>query len=99
MDIIVESPRYNEMYLMRECGYKFWRDPRSGDSSFIRRLGRGYYPRFHIKVRRDKNRRLIFDLHFDSRRPLHHIGVRSYEDSESAVVQAEAARIRSLLVK
>jgi len=99
MEIIVENPRYNETYFMRDCSYKPWRDPRSGNTSFIRRLGRSYYPRFHIKARRGDNHSLIFDLHLDARRPMHRKGVRCYEDSESDVVQAEAARIRSLLAK
>ena len=99
MEIIVENPRYNETYFMRNCGYKPWRDPHSGVTNFIRRLGRGYYPRFHVKVRRDDNHSLIFDLHLDARRPMHRKGVRSYEDSESNVVRAEAVRIQGLLAK
>ena len=98
MEITVANPRYNEAHIMRRSGYKPWRDPRSGGSSFIRRLGRSYYPRFHVKTRREANN-LIIDLHLDARRPLHRKGVRSYEDEESRVVQAEAARIRGLLAR
>ncbi|MBU1177688.1 hypothetical protein KJ903_00545 [Patescibacteria group bacterium] len=99
MEIAITNPRFNESYIMRRCSYKPWRDPRNGDSSFIRRLGRSYYPRFHVKTRRDANNVLIFDLHLDARRPMHRQGVRSYEDEESQVVQAEAARIQSLLAR
>ncbi|MFH2105210.1 MAG: hypothetical protein ABII72_03160 [Parcubacteria group bacterium] len=99
MDITIQNPRFNETYLARRCGYKPWRDPRSGSMGYIRRLGRGYYPRFHIKTRRDPGAALVLDLHLDARRPMHRKGVRSFEDEESRVVQVEAARIQSLLAR
>lgn len=99
MEIHLENPRFNETNLMRRCGYKPWRDPRRGGISFIRRLGRSYYPRFHVKTRREAGRALIIDLHLDARRPMHRPGIRCYEDEESQVVQAEAARIQSLLAR
>ena len=43
--------------------------------------------------------KLIVDLHFDARRPMHIKGIRSYEDEESEVVQDEATRIKQYLVK
>lgn len=96
MEIKVENPRMNEKNIMRRCGYMPWRDPRSGEHSYIRRLGAGYYPRFHIKTR-NEGRALIFDLHLDSRRPMHKKGIRTYEDEESQVVSIEADRIKRFL--
>lgn len=96
MEIIAERFRQNEQHIMRRCGYMPWRDPRSGESSYIRRLGAGYYPRFHIKVKRH-NSSVIFDLHLDSRRPMHKKGIRTYEDEESVVVSSEADRIKAFL--
>ena len=96
MEIIAEKPRQNEQYIMRRCGYLSWKDPRSGESGYIRKLGAGYYPRFHIKVKR-LNSSIIFDLHLDSRRPMHKKGIRTYEDEESVVVSREADRIKANL--
>jgi hypothetical protein len=96
MEIIVEDSRQNDKYLMRKCGYMPWRNPRSGETSYIRKLGGGYYPRFHIKVRK-MGSRLIFDLHLDSRRPMHKIGIRTYEDEESRIVSSEADRIKKFI--
>jgi RNA 3'-terminal phosphate cyclase len=99
MKIKIEKPRYNVKYLMRRCGYTPWRDPRTGKERFIRRLGRGYYPRFHVKASYDNQYNLILDLHLDARRPMHKRGIRTYENVESEVVRREAERIRNLLAK
>ena len=96
MEIKVENPRQNEKYIMRKCGYMPWRDPRSGENSYIRRLGAGYYPRFHVKIKR-AGIAVIIDLHLDARRPMHKKGIRSFEDSESDIVIREAQRISNIV--
>ena len=82
---------------MRRLGYKPWRDPRSGQHSFIKRLGASYYPRFHAHSKYDQNNNLMIDLHFDWRRPMHKRGVKSTEGEESEVVQKEVERIKSII--
>lgn len=86
----------NPRNVMRSAGYKPWRNPMTGQESYIKRTGASYYPRFHILLKQDDNG-LVIDLHFDARRPLHKKGVKSYEDSESPVVQAEAERVRRFI--
>lgn len=88
----------NPMTLLRRCGYKPWRDPRSGKEAFIKRLSAAFYPRFHIFGIYEGDK-LVFDLHLDSRRPMHRKGVRSFEDEESPVVRQEADRIREVIEK
>lgn len=59
--------------LLRQAGYAFVRDHRTGHNSFMRALARGHYPRFHLYV--DENdQELIFNLHIDQKQP-------SYEGS------------------
>ena len=82
---------------MRKIGYRAWRDPRSGQHSFIRRLGASYYPRFHVIPRHDQDNNFMIDLHFDWRRPMHKKEVKSTEGEESDVVQREVERIKSIL--
>jgi len=96
MEIRIENPRQNEKYIMRKCGYMPWRDPRSGELGYIRRLGSGYYPRFHVKVLRQSNQ-IIFNLHLDSRRPMHKVGIRTYENEGSGIVLREADRIKTII--
>ena len=87
----------NYLVAMRTCGYKPWRNPKTGEQSFIKRTGAGFYPRFHCLMFQDREANVIIDLHFDKIRPMHKIGVRSYEDHESLVVQNEAERIAAIL--
>jgi len=85
--------------IMRRLGYKPWYDPRKRTEAFIRRMGASFYPRFHVFCYYSSDNKLIVDLHFDARRPMHIKGIRSYEDEESEVVQDEATRIKQYLVK
>lgn len=87
----------NALNIMRRIGYKDWRDPRSSQHSFIRRLGASYYPRFHAHPRYDQNNNFMIDLHFDWRRPMHKKGIKSTEGEESDVVQEEVERIKNIL--
>lgn len=84
---------------MRKIGYQPWRDPRSKTSSFIRHPGASYYPRFHAYPKYDQDNNFMIDLHFDWRRPMHKIGIKSTEGEESEVVQQEVDRIKSILDK
>ena len=87
---LTETPEF----VARRLGYKPWRNPKTGQKSFIRRTGASFYPRFHLLIKPSKKAvETIFDLHFDARRPMHKKGVRSFEDFESPVVQKEAKRI------
>jgi len=100
MQIKVENKtNVNYKVLMRRIGYKPWSDPRNRKEAFIRRTGAAFYPRFHIFCYYGNDNKLIVDLHFDARRPMHKQGIRSYEDEESEVVRNEAARISQILAK
>ncbi|NQU99133.1 MAG: hypothetical protein HQ538_00180 [Parcubacteria group bacterium] len=89
----------NPKVIMRRLGYKPWRDPRKREEAFIRRMGASFYPRFHVFCYYSSDNKLIIDLHFDARRPMHTKGVRCYEDEGSEVVRDEAARIEQYLAK
>lgn len=95
--MIINAGRKNARNIMRRAGYKPWRNPMTGQESYIRRTGASFYPRFHILLKQDKEQNLLIDLHFDKRKPMHKKGVRSYEDKESLVVQDEASRIQRLI--
>ena len=91
--------KLNTRVLMGRLGYKPWRDLVKRREAYIRRMGASFYPRFHILCDYDGDNKLIIDLHFDSRRPMHTKGIRSYEDEESEVVQNEAVRIKEILAR
>ncbi len=81
--------------LLRECGYKPWRDQK-GRETYIKRLTKDFYPRFHIIYAKDNQGRPILDLHLDYKRPIHARVARTYE-TESEVVKREAERIKQIL--
>lgn len=97
MKIEIKNPRQNPVALIRKCGYIPWYDFRFKKASFIRRLTRAYYPRFHLNYFYNKEGSLILDLHLDARRPMHKKGIRTSEDEESEVVKKEGERIKRIL--
>src|SRR3990167_10355122 len=84
--------------LMRQVGYLAWVDPRTSKRSFIKKVSRAFYPRFHIHMFRDTKNNIYVDLHFDARKPLHKIVARSSENNSPVVLQ-EADRIKNILAK
>jgi hypothetical protein len=84
----------NPLNVLRKAGYSPFRDPQSGDESFILRLTSEFYPRFHLYVE-DKKGAVSFNLHLDQKKP-------SYGDShahageyEGSTVEREMDRIDS----
>jgi hypothetical protein len=49
---------------LKRAGYGFIIDRQSGKESYIRRLGSGHYPRFHLYVNETESH-AILDLHID----------------------------------
>lgn len=82
--------------LVRKIGYVPIRDRKTGEVRYIRRLRRGFYPRFHAHPFLDQNNHLIIDLHYDNAKPLHRPGT-SRVEKEGEVLEKEAKRIQELL--
>lgn len=99
MRFTIRRPKWqNIVTLMRRVGYIPWRNSRTGEKTFIRKLGTSFYPRFHLQAYFDKERNLVCDLHLDWRRPMHRPAIKSYESEESGVVKDEAERIKKLFI-
>lgn len=79
-------------------GYAPILDRRSAKESWVRLLGRGHYPRFHIYLKQYE-RKTIFTLHLDQKQstiPLK--GIRRHGgEYDSSVVAAEVERIKRWL--
>lgn len=83
-----------EMFL-RQAGYTYIRDRRTGNESFARRLSRDFYPRFHLYLH-DEGERVVFNLHLDQKRPIY-AGVSAHSgEYEGEAVEAEIERLKSL---
>jgi hypothetical protein len=81
---------------MRRAGYGYLQDRRHGTESFVRRLDRDLYPRFHAYVD-DRGDFWQINLHLDQRAPVYK-GVTAHAgEYDGEVVEREAERIKSYL--
>ena len=81
---------------MRKAGYRP-AENRYGEESFVRSLGQGPFPRFHIYADAQQSAWAL-NLHLDQRRPSYE-GTRAHGgEHEGPVLEVEVARLRSVLV-
>jgi len=82
--------------LLRQLGYSFLADKRTGQESFIRTLGGNFYPRFHLYTEEDGDK-IILNLHLDQKRPSY-AGTHAHNaEYEGEVVENEIIRMKQLL--
>ncbi len=81
---------------MRRAGYAHIRDRGSGSESFVRRLGSGFYPRFHIYAE-EQGDKIIFNLHLDQKRPSYAAAHAHNAEYEGEVVEREIERLKSIM--
>ena len=87
--------------LMRKVGYRLQgKNEERKEFIFIRPLGRGGYPRFHIYLRTSEQAQQIFlNLHLDQKKPSYKGAPAHSADYEGEVVENEAKRIKQVLQK
>lgn len=83
------------LMLLRRCGYGAESNRRTGETSFVRHLGRLEFPRFHVYVNRESASELILNLHLDAKKPSYEGSHAHSGEYEGDLVEQEAARIRS----
>lgn len=82
--------------VMRRAGYVPFRDPRSGEDSYVRRLATHFYPRFHVYAEIEAAG-MKLALHLDQKQPSYQ-GFRKHSgEYDGPVVEAEADRIYQML--
>jgi hypothetical protein len=88
-DKLAESPAL----FLRHAGYAYIRDRRTGRDSFVRRLTRDHYPRFHLYID-DEGEKTVFNLHLDQKQPIY-AGVSAHSgEYEGEAVEAEIERLK-----
>jgi hypothetical protein len=84
--------------LLKLAGYAFITDRNNGKESFVRALGAGGYPRFHIYLKEEPGRATI-SLHLDQKRPVYK-GVAAHSgEYEGEVVEREIERLKAEIRK
>lgn len=78
---------------INRCGYATFRDPNTGETSFVRRQGSYYFPRFHLYIQRQNGNVLTVALHLDMKQPTYLPGKSHSGEYEGPLVEDEAKRI------
>jgi len=85
--------------LMRKISYRFLgRMVGNEEMNFARPLTRNRYPRFHIYLKKDQNKKtLVFNLHLDQKKPSYKGSHAHSGEYEGFAVEQEIERIKQIL--
>jgi hypothetical protein len=86
----------NPERFLRRAGYGYIRDRRSGQESFVRRLGSGFYPRLHMYAE-EKDGKIIFNLHLDQKQPSYAGSHAHNAEYEGEAVEREIERLKQFI--
>ena len=98
MEITIAAPLADQpRNLIRRAGYAEFRDPNTGDTSYVRRLHQGaFYPRFHVYLK-ERAEGAGISLHLDQKKPSYGVGHAHSGEYDGATVEREADRIRQAI--
>lgn len=89
-NVLDQSPEQ----LLRQAGYAYLIDPHTSQESHVRRLSRGFYPRFHLYLE-EQNSQVIFNLHLDQKQASYAGAHAHNAEYDGDLVEAEMARIKN----
>lgn len=81
MKFVIERLQESLVGFIRRAGYAPHRDPRATQASFVRRLGAGEYPRFHLYAEQARletkagpvstlvDGQVVLSIHLDQKKP------------------------------
>ena len=82
--------------VLREAGYHYFVDPNTHKGSFVMRLSKQYYPRYHVYVK-EVDGVIVVDLHIDQKHASYEGQKMHSGESDGRVVEEEIARIERWL--
>lgn len=80
--------------VMQKAGYHFFRDPKSKKESYVSRLSRDYYPRFHVYFHGNKSGTEL-DLHLDMKKPSYAGSHAHSGEYDGKLVEEEMERLKA----
>lgn len=98
MRLVVPKTMLNmsaESVIMR-AGYAKFVDPNTRQTSFVRRLGAFFYPRFHAYIK-DEGEKAVFDLHVDQKKASYEGVTKHSGEYTGEKVATELHRIRTFI--
>lgn len=86
------SQNINPIDAIRRCGYGLVNDRNADEQSFARRLGGGFYPRFHIYIENG-----FYNLHLDQKQASYQGSKKHSGEYDGDTVAAEGERVREMI--
>lgn len=82
---------------MRRCGYSEYIDHRTKKVSYSRRLGSGFFPKFHVYVMQRDPKGWILDLHIDHKQHTYGENTAHSGEYSGPLIETEMKRIYTIL--
>ncbi len=82
---------------LKRAGYALIVDHRRGKESYVRRLGRGFYPRLHLYFTIESDD-VVFDLHLDQKQASYPGAHMHNAEYDGPVLEQEVERLKNILV-
>lgn len=95
--ILTKKINQNIKVLMNRLGYHLHLDPQAQQSSYIRRLGSLYYPRFHLYLS-EQHGGYVLNLHLDEKKPSYAGTHRHAGQYDGDLVEEEMKRLAYYLL-
>jgi hypothetical protein len=98
MHLFLPKSKLNIAYpaFMRQAGYTYITNHKTGQGSFVKTFGRNNYPRFHVYVIEEGDK-IIFNAHLDQKQASYE-GVSAHSgEYDGPLVKEELERLKSLL--
>lgn len=87
----------NKTTFMRRASYAAFTDPKTGSSSYVKRLRGDFYPRFHVYLETDKDNRSFISLHLDQKQASYEGSHAHSAEYDGLVVETEGKRLQGLI--
>jgi len=86
----------NGSQILRSVGYNVFIDRKTGNESYSRRLGSGFYPKFHIYLYENIDK-IIINLHLDQKQPSYSGSHAHNGEYDGEIIEKEIKRIKNLI--
>lgn len=95
MKLILDKNTLNQApeQLLRQAGYAYLIDRNTGQESYVRRLNRGFYPRFHLYLEEQAGQ-AVLNLHLDQKQASYAGAQAHNAEYDGELVEQEMARIK-----
>jgi len=84
--------------LLKRAGYSFHSDFRSGKDSYSRRLGSGFFPKFHMYAE-ETPEKIFLNLHLDQKQASYEGSNMHSGEYDGEVVEAEMERVKKFAIQ